>query len=152
MKTERVAMRILVLVLGLAGLAQAEDPKKEDAIAVPAAGLPLTRASNDAPGATAAKPVASKPAPKKAPQTALKHQARWAKITGSVESVDVASNRLQLKDKFGKVVDFTATAQTEVSRNKKHGVFSEMRPGDKVTMLRYDSATKEIKLIELVSK
>lgn len=94
---------------------------------------------------TATKPVAAKmPAPQ-APEGRI----RWTKLAGSVESVEPAGMRLWVKGKAGKSRDFTVNEMTEIFRHKKPAAFTDIRPGDKVRLLRYNSTTQEIKRIEL---
>ena len=51
--------------------------------------------------------------------------------------------------KTGKSRDFSVTEETEMLRDKKPAKLSDVKPGDKVKLLRYNSATREIKKIEL---
>ena len=95
----------------------------------------------------AAKPVAVKisaPAP-----PAPEYRIRWTKLAGSVESIEPAGLRLWVKAKAGKSRDFAVTETTEILRQKKPAGFADIKAGDKVRLLRYNSATREIKRIEL---
>ena len=74
---------------------------------------------------------------------------RWTKMAGSVDSVDLAANRLWAKVKTGKSRDFMVTDATKMLRDKKPARLADIKPGDKVKLLRYNSATREIKDIEL---
>jgi len=93
---------------------------------------------------TAAPPAAAAQAP-----TAPEGRIRWTKMAGSVDSVDLAASRLGAKAKTGKSRDFLVTGATEIIRDKKPAKLSDVKPGDKVKLLRYNSATQEIKRIEL---
>ena len=97
---------------------------------------PPKKATKKAPAAAAAPP---------APEGRI----RWTKMAGSVESVELAANRLWAKAKTGKSRDFTVTDETEVFRDKKPAALAAVKPGDKVKLLRYNSETREIKKIEL---
>jgi hypothetical protein len=72
-------------------------------------------------------------------------------MAGSVDSVDLAADRLWAKAKTGKSRDFTVTGATEILRDKRPAKLADIKPGDKVKLLRYNSATREIKKIELAS-
>jgi hypothetical protein len=92
----------------------------------------------------------AKPAAAAAPETP-EGRIRWTKMAGSVDSVELSSNRLQVKSraKGAKAREFLVTGETELLRNKKPAKLSDVKPGDKVKLLRYNSATQEIKKIEL---
>ncbi len=74
---------------------------------------------------------------------------RWTKMAGSVESVELTANRLWAKTKMGKSRDFIVTEASKIIRDKKLAKLADIKPGDKVRLLRYNSATREIKKIEL---
>ena len=88
--------------------------------------------------------VAATPAP-----ADLAGRIRWTKMAGSVESVELSANRLWAKTKMGKSRDFIVTEASEIIREKKPAKLADIKPGDKVRLLRYNSATSEIKKIEL---
>ncbi len=98
----------------------------------------------------AAKPAKEKPAPAPEPQEG---RIRWTKFAGSVESIDGDGKRLWVKGKTKTVKsrDFAVTDTTEILRNKKPAAFADIKPRDKVKLLRYNNATREIKRIELAS-
>jgi len=101
---------------------------------------------------TPPKSAGRKPAKRKAEPAASpapEGRIRWTKMAGSVESVDLPAGRLSVKGKKGKSRDFAAAAETEIIRDKKAARLSDIKPGDKVRLLRYNSATQEIKKIEL---
>ncbi|MCX5796478.1 MAG: hypothetical protein NTY77_13375 [Elusimicrobia bacterium] len=87
-----------------------------------------------------------------APQTP-EGRIRWTKMAGSVDSVELSASRLLVKSKAkgAKGREFTVTDATEILRDKKSAKLSDVKPGDKVKLLRYNSATQEIKKIELAS-
>jgi len=95
--------------------------------------------------------AAAAPAPAPAPEPAQEGHIRWTKMAGSVESVELAANRLWAKAKKGKSRDFKVTAATELIRDKRPATLADVKPGDKVKLLRYNSATQEIKKIELAT-
>lgn len=97
------------------------------------------------PPQTARKQPAHAPAAEPQPEGRI----RWTKLAGSVESADLPGNRLWVKAKTGKSRDFILTPGSEIARDKKPAGLSDVKPGDKVTLLRYNSATREIKKIEL---
>jgi hypothetical protein len=99
-----------------------------------------------------APPVAA--APPAAPSvSAPAGRIRWTKMAGVVESVEPQAGRLWVKarTKGSKSRDFTMTESTELFRDKKPARLSDVKPGDKVKLLRYNSETREIKKIELVT-
>jgi hypothetical protein len=93
------------------------------------------------------------PAPKRPAQAQAaaspEGRIRWTKFAGRVESIDTAANRVWVKGKTGKSRDFLAAPGAEIIRDKKPAAFSDIKPGDKVKLLRYNSATRAIKRIEL---
>jgi Cu/Ag efflux protein CusF len=102
-----------------------------------------------APGAAAsssAAPVVVSTAAAAAPVAA---EGRWSKITGVVNGVDPATRQLSLKDKSGKLESFTLAQDLEVTRNKTKAAVADIRPGDKVKLMRYDSATHSVQRIVL---
>jgi len=98
------------------------------------------------PRAAARKSVAAPAAAGPAPEGRI----RWTKLAGSVESVEQPAGRLWVRAKTGKSRDFAVTEATDIFRDKKPAKLADVRPGDKVRLLRYNSATREIKKIELV--
>jgi outer membrane lipoprotein-sorting protein len=74
---------------------------------------------------------------------------RWTKMAGSVDSVDQAGERIWAKAKTGRSRDFKVTGATKILRDKKPAKLADIKPGDKVELLRYNSATREVKRIEL---
>jgi len=97
-------------------------------------------------GATPPKHADRKPPPD---ADAPEGRIRWTKLAGSVESVEFSANRLWVKAKKGKSRDFAVTGGTEMIRDHKPAGLADVKPGDKVKLLRYNSATREIKKIEL---
>ena len=100
----------------------------------------------------AARRTAVAPAASEAPQ-AQEGRIRWTKMAGSVESVDLPAGRLWVKarTKGAKSRDFSLTEVSVIIRDKRPAKLSDIRPGDKVRLLRYNSANREIKKIELTA-
>ncbi|MFA6004210.1 MAG: hypothetical protein WC881_09085, partial [Elusimicrobiota bacterium] len=100
-------------------------------------------------GAVPPKTAKKQSAPRPASEPQPEGRIRWTKLAGSVESADLPGHRIWVKTKTGKSRDFALTPDSEISRDQKPAALSDVKPGDKVALLRYNSATREIKKIEL---
>lgn len=91
------------------------------------------------------------PASHRMEHKSMAQKENMAKIAGTVESIDVAANRIEVKAADGTLHQFNLTSHTKVMKAGKTETTAKVMKGDKVNLLRYNKATRNVGRLEIGS-
>lgn len=74
---------------------------------------------------------------------------RYAKIEGTVQSINLAGNQMVVKDAGNNFLTVPLSAQTKVDRKDEVEIVSQIQAGDRVSV-RYDLLTKSAVRIDIL--
>ncbi|MBI3550764.1 MAG: hypothetical protein HY078_17140 [Elusimicrobia bacterium] len=75
--------------------------------------------------------------------------AHWNKTAGTIDAVDPAARQVRLRDKSGRVESYTLQDATEITRSKTKIPAAQLKPGDRVRLLRYETESRMVQRIIL---